>query len=123
MATDTRSPVPLDMIYGILRAVIPPALTYVVAKGWIPEASGGDVMAALSAVGAAIWSVYLKTDSSKMAAVEAIPDVAKIVAKPSPDPNGAVAEAIDDPDRPKVVNSIGMSNQIPSQATSSALKL
>jgi hypothetical protein len=105
MAIDNRPSIPFDMIGGILRAVVPPALTYVVAKGWIPQESVGDVLAALSAVGAAIWSVYNKTDSSKIAAVEAIPDVSKIVAVASPNPDGAVAVAADDPSRPKVINS------------------
>jgi hypothetical protein len=118
MAIDNRPSIPFDMIGGILRAVVPPALTYVVAKGWIPQESVGDVLAALSAVGAAIWSVYNKTDSSKIAAVEAIPDVAKIVAVPNPNPDGAVKAAVDDENRTKVTSSTGVLSPNPSVAAS-----
>lgn len=117
MATDNRPPIPQDMVNGILRALVPPMLAYVAAKGWIPESSVGDVLAALSAAGAAIWSVYNKTDTAKIAAVEAIPDVAKIVAVPNPDPTGAMADAVADSARPKVTNSIGVSAPMSTPST------
>jgi hypothetical protein len=46
-----------DQTTGILRAIIPPALAYAVAKGWITQSDVGDITAAIVAVGAAVWSV------------------------------------------------------------------
>jgi len=110
--TDNRPPIPQDMVTGVLRAIVPPALAYAVAKGWIPESSVTEIITALTAVGAAIWSVYNKTDSAKIAAAAALPDVAKIVAVPSPNPDGAVAAAVLDHDLPKVTNSAGISGTL-----------
>lgn len=46
-----------DQITGIVRAVVPPLVTYLVAKGIIPVGSADAVVAAAAAVVAAGWSV------------------------------------------------------------------
>jgi hypothetical protein len=48
---------------GILRAVVPAAVSWAVAKGWIPGDSVADVTAALVAVGAAGWSVITNLEA------------------------------------------------------------
>lgn len=45
-----------DQITGIIRAVVPPLVTYLVAKGIIPVGSADAVIAAAAAVAAAGWS-------------------------------------------------------------------
>ncbi len=46
-----------DQITGIIRAIVPPAVAYCAAKGWIPAGSGDSILAAAIAIAAAIWSV------------------------------------------------------------------
>jgi len=55
-----------DQITGILRAIIPALLAYVVGKGWIAESSIPDITAAVVAVVAAVWSVFNNTTAHKM---------------------------------------------------------
>ena len=52
-----------------------------------------------------VWSQLTKTDSAKLAAVEALPDIAKIVVKPFA--TDGIAAAVDDPTRPKVAAATG----------------
>lgn len=47
-----------NSIAGVLRAVVPAILAYVVAKGWIAETAVADITAATVAVAAAVWSVF-----------------------------------------------------------------
>lgn len=47
----------LNAFNGILRAVLPAAMAYIVGKGWIPAGSVADVSTAIVAVAAAAWSV------------------------------------------------------------------
>lgn len=83
-----------DQVMGIIRAIVPPMLSYAAGAGLIPGDAAGPIMAAISAVAAAVWSVMVHTDSAKIAAAAALPEVAKIVAVPAPEPGGAVAAAV-----------------------------
>lgn len=47
-----------DQITGIVRAVVPALLAYAVGRGWISESSVGEITAAITAVGAALWSIW-----------------------------------------------------------------
>jgi len=73
-----------DQLLGILRALLPAGLAYVVGKGWIPAGSASDVGAAVVAIATAAWSYSAHTDSSKLAAAAALPDVKKIITVPNP---------------------------------------
>ncbi len=55
----------MNIINGVLRAIAPAALAYAVGKGWISESSTGDIMAAITAIGAAAWSVATNRPTSK----------------------------------------------------------
>jgi len=70
----------LDQITGVVRAIVPAILAYIVAKGWITESGAADITAAAVAVVAAIWSVMNNTTEHKLttaiAASDAV-DVAK----------------------------------------------
>lgn len=48
----------LDQITGIIRAVVPPLVAWLVAKGYIPAGSADPVIAAVVAIAAAVWSVH-----------------------------------------------------------------
>lgn len=48
----------INQINGVIRAILPAALAYAVGKGWITQSSVGDITAAITALGAAVWSVY-----------------------------------------------------------------
>ena len=89
-----------EQFLGMLRAVLPAGLAYVVGKGWIPAGAAADVGAAVLTVAAAGYSYYTHTDSNKIAAVEALPDVQKIIVSAAP--GTAASLAVADPSRPKV---------------------
>ena len=46
-----------NIINGVLRAVVPAVVAYLVGRGVIPAGDYGEVIAGLAAVAAAIWSV------------------------------------------------------------------
>ncbi len=46
-----------DQLGGIVRAVVPPLVTYLVAKGIVPAGSANSLIAAAVAIAAAGWSV------------------------------------------------------------------
>ncbi len=46
-----------DQITGILRAVIPPLVAYLAAKGIVPAGSADAILSAVVAIAAAMWSV------------------------------------------------------------------
>jgi len=45
-----------DQFTGILRAVVPAVIAYVVGKGWLPQAAASDIGAGVITILAAIWS-------------------------------------------------------------------
>jgi hypothetical protein len=47
-----------DAITGVMRALVPAAVAWGAGAGYIPSESAGDVIAALTAVGAAGWSIF-----------------------------------------------------------------
>ncbi len=62
-----------DQITGIVRAVVPALVAYLVGKGWIPAGSAADIGALILAALAAGWSVASNTKSAKTASVAAMP--------------------------------------------------
>lgn len=46
-----------DQLGGIVRAVVPPLVTYLVAKGIVPAGSADSLIAAAVAIAAAGWSI------------------------------------------------------------------
>jgi hypothetical protein len=92
-----------DIVFSLIRNLGPPLLTF--AAGRWPEYAGtiGEVAAGIATLGAAGWGATTHTDSGKIAAVEAMPDVKQIVAVATPAANSAVKAAAVDPERPKIV--------------------
>lgn len=50
----------INLINGVLRAVIPAVVAYLVGKGTIPAADYGPLIAGITAVSAAAWSIWSK---------------------------------------------------------------
>lgn len=93
----------MSMVLAVVRTAGPPILTFL--AGRYPEYAGliGEIVSLCATVGATGWSVSGHTDSAKLAAVEAMPEVAKIVPKAGLPADSAVAIAVADPSRPKVI--------------------
>lgn len=53
----------INVINGVLRALVPAALAYAVGKGWLSQSQVADITAALLTLVAAAWSV--KTNYNK----------------------------------------------------------
>lgn len=49
-----------NTINGVIRAVFPAVIAYLVGKGTIPAADYGPLLAGLTAVLAAVWSIWSK---------------------------------------------------------------
>lgn len=47
-----------NTINGVLRAIVPAALAYAVAKGWLDKAQVNDLTAAIVTIAMAMWSVH-----------------------------------------------------------------
>jgi hypothetical protein len=91
---------------GWVRAGVAALLGLIIARSPIlgsvlsPEVQSALAVAASGAV-VGIWSQITKTDSAKIAAVEALPDVKNVVVEKTA--TDGVAAAAADPERPKVV--------------------
>ena len=92
-----------DQLLGILRIGLAIFLPVLTTKGYVPAGAVTDISSAVIALGVAGWSWGAHTDSAKIAAVAALPDVRKIVTVASP-ASDAVKAAVADSSQPKVSN-------------------
>jgi hypothetical protein len=72
-----------DQFLGILRAILPAVLAYVVGRGWIDAGSVGDISAAVVAVASALWSTWAHNKSNTIAAAAVLPEVKKVEMEPT----------------------------------------
>ncbi len=91
-------------LLSLLRTLLQIAGTAVVAHGTlgINGAMWEQISGAVIMIAPIIWSMFAHTDTAQLKAVEAMPDVKKIVVDTTAPPDGAIA-ALSDPTRPKVV--------------------
>ena len=99
----------LDQVLSIIRWLLSvggPVGAYLVSRK-IPadqvsalQTAVVTVIGALPPIASFIWGLVAHTDTAKLKSVEAMPNVAKIVAKPGA--TDGVAAALADPARPKV---------------------
>ena len=68
----------LNMINGVIRAILPAILAFVAGKGWIAQGDVGDITAAVLAIAAAAWSVHTNKPSSVISQAADNPSVDKI---------------------------------------------
>lgn len=54
----------ISIVNGVIRAVAPAVVAYLVGKGVIPVADYGELIAAVTALTAAAWSVASKKKAS-----------------------------------------------------------
>ena len=92
---------------GWVRAIVAAGLVALVAKypvlgNLIDPAIQVQIAAAIAAIVVGGWSQLTKTDSAKIAAVSALPDVEKIVVQPQA--ADGVGAALADPAQTKVVS-------------------
>jgi len=92
-------------LLSLLRTLLQIAGTAVVAHGTlgINGAMWEQISGAIIMLAPIIWSMFAHTDTAQLKAVEAMPDVKKIVVDTTAPPDGAAA-ALSDPTRPKVVS-------------------
>lgn len=50
----------MEVINGIVRAIVPAVTAYAAGKGWMTEGQAAELIAAVIALGAAVWSVFAK---------------------------------------------------------------
>jgi|SRR6267142_688453 len=90
-----------DQVLGLVRNLLMLGGGIAVGKGWLTT----DQITLIGGAGASIiplvWTFFAHTDSAKLAAVTALPDVRKIVTVASPT-NDAVKAAMNDASQPKV---------------------
>jgi hypothetical protein len=56
-----------NSVNGVLRAIVPAMLAYVVGKGYITDGTAADITAAVVALSSAIWSVSSNVSSKPKA--------------------------------------------------------
>lgn len=91
----------LDQILSLVRAILVILGSVLVTKGF-PQSNWEAIAGVVVMLVPVVWSMFVHTDAQKLKAVEKLPDVAKIVPVSIPDPNSAVAAAVEDPARVKV---------------------
>ncbi len=91
---------------SLLRTVLQIVGTGLVSHGTlgINGAMWEQISGAIIMLAPIVWSMFAHTDTAQLKAVEAMPDVKKIVVDTTAPPDGAIA-ALSDPTRPKVVAS------------------
>lgn len=62
-----------EQISSILRHILTFGGGFIVAKGWLSDATVQQLIGAIITVGGAIWAVYNKTPSSIVASAAALP--------------------------------------------------
>lgn len=102
----------VEQVMSIVRWLLSvggPVSSLLIARGMPADKVTGLTTAILTVVGGLppiisfVWGLVAHTDKAKLQAVQAMPDVAKIVAIPNA--GDGVAKALADPAMPKVVNS------------------
>lgn len=91
----------IDQVLALVRALLIVIGTVVTARGFSAE-SWSAISGVVVMIIPLVWSMLVHTDAYKLRSVERMPDVQKIVPITNPDPNSAVAEAVEDPKRVKV---------------------
>ena len=94
-----------EQLLSLLRTVLKVVGASVVAHGTmgINGAAWEQISGAIMMLAPIAWDMYVHTDAAKIAAVTAMPDVAKIVPTVNAAPTSAVAVAAADSAQPKVV--------------------
>lgn len=90
-----------DQFMMLIRWALSIAAGFAVGHG-VSDSTWQLISGIVIAVAPLLWGYFVHTDSAKLAAVEALPDVKSIIVKPSA--TDGVAAAVKDVSRPKVVS-------------------
>ncbi len=90
-----------DQFMSLVRTGLGMAAGFAIAHG-VTNQTWELIAGIVTAVAPLLWGYFVHTDSAKLAAVEALPDVKKIVVGPSA--TDGVEAAVKDATRPKVVS-------------------
>jgi hypothetical protein len=90
----------LDQLLSLLRTILKVVGGILVAHGYISDGGWEQVAGLILTLAPIGWDLYVHSTSGKLAAVEAMDDVAKVITTPGA--TGAVAAAAADDSRPKV---------------------
>ena len=91
----------MDQALSAVRWIVATGGGYAVGRGWITTDQITLIGGAAAALVPLVWSSFAHTDSAKLAAVTAMPDVRKVVVNSSAG-ESAAATAAADPAQPKV---------------------
>lgn len=101
-----------DQMLSALRTLIAVLSGVAIGHGWLTADQaatlGANVLAIVGALATLVpllWGLKSHSDASKIAAVAAMPEVAKIVPSATAARDSAVVQAAFDPSQPKVVRS------------------
>lgn len=92
-----------DQFMSLIRTGLGVAAGFAIAHG-VSDQTWQLIAGIITAVAPLLWGYFAHTDSAKLAAVEALPDVKNIVVKSTA--TDGVAEAARDADRPKVIKQV-----------------
>lgn len=90
-----------DQALSALRWLVTGIGGYAVGRGWITADQVTYILGALAALVPLVWSFLSHTDSAKIAAVTAMPEVKQVVVTPTA-PDTAAAQAAASSAQPKV---------------------
>lgn len=54
----------MEFLNGVLRALVPAITAYAAGKGWMTEGQAAELIAGVTALGAAVWSVFAKRNKA-----------------------------------------------------------
>jgi hypothetical protein len=92
-----------DQALGLFRNLLALGGGLAIGKGWLTSDQISLIGGAAGTIIPLVWTFIAHTDSAKIAAAAALPDVKKIVTVPSP-ASDAVKAAVADVSQPKVSN-------------------
>ena len=92
-----------DQVLGLVRNLLALGGGIAVGRGWLNSEQLTLIGGAAGTLIPLAWTLFAHTDSAKIAAVAALPDVRKIVTIASP-ASDAVKAAVADASQPKVSN-------------------
>lgn len=91
-----------DQILGIVRNAVALLGGIGIGRGWLTAEQVTLLGSIAAAIVPFVWTLFVHTDSAKIAAVTAMPDVGQIRPAPNAAPDSAVSLAALDPNQPKV---------------------
>ncbi len=91
-----------DQVLGLARNLVAFLGGFAVSRGWFTTEQITMIGGIAAAVIPFVWTLFVHTDSAKIAAVTAMPDIRQVVVNTSAKQDTAASVAASDPLQPKV---------------------